>query len=123
MQDNANKFGAPDQNTGQKLQQAIGDDLFPKVANISDVKQVIDVMKTTSQNLKEPQMKALIKLERLGDNSYIHGEKNPYKDIIKYIKGQGKTDVANPEYYLDVIESLIPKPPKPIIMAEKGMKR
>ena len=33
---------------------------------------------------------------------------------------EGKIHVASPDYYLDAIEALIPKPPKPIIMAEKG---
>lgn len=31
-----------------------------------------------------------------------------------------KSICSFPDYYLDAIEALIPKPPKPIIMAEKG---
>jgi len=33
---------------------------------------------------------------------------------------ESKVNVADPEYYLKTIEGLIPKPPKPIVMAEKG---
>ncbi|AIF45734.1 hypothetical protein [Virgibacillus sp. SK37] len=112
-------------NTGNadKLQGVISDDLFPQVQHISDVKQVIEEMQGKSQNLREPQIKALLLLKRMGENTYLHGEKNPYKPIYDYITKQGKQDVANPEYYLDTIEALIPKPPKPIIMAEKGMKK
>lgn len=109
----------------EKLQSAISDDLFPQVQHISDVKQVIEEMKSTAQNLREPQVKALLLLEQLGENKYLYPESNPYKKLIKYIKEQGKTDVATPDYYLDTIEALIPKPPKPIVMApgEKGGKR
>ncbi|QGH32602.1 hypothetical protein GI584_00210 [Gracilibacillus salitolerans] len=108
-----------------KLQSVISDDLFPQVQHISDVKQVIEEMQGKSQNLREPQVKALLFLERLGQNEYLHKEGSPYKELIEYIKKQGKTDVANPEYYLDTIEALIPKPPKPIVMAPdgKGAKR
>ncbi|UOQ47228.1 hypothetical protein MUN88_14250 [Gracilibacillus caseinilyticus] len=108
-----------------KLQSVISDDLFPQVQHISDVKQVIEEMQSKSQNLREPQIKALLFLKRLGQNKYLHGDKNPYDEIYKYITTQGKTDIANPEYYLDTIEALIPKPPKPIVMAPdgKGAKR
>lgn len=112
-----------DLGNAEKLQSAISDDLFPQVQHISDVKQVIEEMTSKSQNLREPQVKALLLLKRLGENKYLHGEDNPYKPIYDYIVKQGKADVANPEYYLDTIEALIPKPPKPVIMAEKGMKK
>lgn len=113
------------QNTSnaEKLQSVISDDLFPNVQHISDVKQVIEEMKSTAQNLREPQMQALLLLKSMGENTYLHGDKNPYKQIVDYITKQGKVDIANPEYYLDTIEALIPKPPKPIILAEKGMKK
>lgn len=111
------------QENAQKLQSVISDDLFPQVHHISDVKQVIEEMKSTSQNLRESQMKALIFLQRLGENKYLHPDGNPYDKLYKYIIKQGKVDIANPDYYLDTIEALIPKPPKPIIMAEKGGKR
>lgn len=100
----------------ERLQSVISDDLFPQVHHISDVKQVIDEMQSKSQNLREPQIKALIMLKNMGENTYLH-EKNPYEDVYKYITKQGKIDVANPEYYLDTIEALIPKPPRPIVMA------
>lgn len=106
-----------------RLQSVISDDLFPQVQHISDVKQVIEEMQSKAQNLREPQVKALLLLKRLGENKYLHGDINPYKPLYEYITKQGKTDVANPDYYLDTIEALIPKPPKPIIMAEKGMKK
>lgn len=106
---------------GEKLQSVISDDLFPQVQHISDVKQVIEEMKNTAQNLREPQMKALLLLKRMGQNTYLHGDKNPYEQIYKFVM-EGKIHVANPDYYLDTIEALIPKPPKPVILAEKGKK-
>jgi hypothetical protein len=111
------------QNTnGEKLQSAISDDLFPQVQHISDVKQVIEVMKSTSQNLREPQMKALLMLKNMGENTYLHPDGNPYKIIVEFVM-EGKVLVSNPDYYLDTIEALIPKPPKPVILAEKGVKK
>ncbi|CDQ42129.1 hypothetical protein [Virgibacillus salexigens] len=118
-----NNQGVNEATNAEKLQGVISDDLFPQVQHISDVKQVIEEMQSKSQNLREPQIKALMLLKRLGENEYLHGDKNPYKALYDYITKQGKTDVANPDYYLDTIEALIPKPPKPIIMAEKGMKK
>jgi ABC-type hemin transport system substrate-binding protein len=107
------------QNTNaEKLQSVIGDDLFPQVHHISDVKQVLEEMKDNAQDLREPQLKALILLEQMGKNQYLHGDKNPYKKLIEFIM-TGKKLVADPQYYIDTIEALIPKPPKPIIMAEK----
>lgn len=114
-----------DTQNADKLQSVISDDLFPNVQHISDVKQVIDVMKSNSQNLREPQVKALLFLKKMGENEYLHGEKNPYDELYKYITVSGKKDVADPEYYLDTIEALIPKPPRPIVMApgDKGGRR
>lgn len=105
-------------NNSEKLQSVISDDLFPQVQHISDVKQVLEEMKGNSQNLREPQLKAIILLQQLGDNKYLHPNGNPYKELIKFIY-EGKVLVADPDYYIDTIEALIPKPPKPIIMAEK----
>lgn len=105
-----------DTGNADKLQSVISDDLFPNVQHISDVKQVIDIMKDTSQNLREPQVKALLLLKSLGENKYLHGDKNPYEELYKYVTVAGKKDVADPEYYLDTIEALIPKPPRPIVM-------
>lgn len=106
----------------QKLQSVISDDLFPQVQHISDVKQVIEEMKSNAQNLREPQIKAILLLKKMGENEYLHPNGNPYKKIIEFIM-EGKVHVASPEYYLDTIEALIPKPPKPVILAEKGMKK
>lgn len=110
------------ESNGEHLQSVISDDLFPKVNHISDVKQVVDSMKDTAQNLREPQIKALLLLKKLGSNEYLHGKNNPYQKIIDFIM-EGKILVANPGYFLDTIEALIPKPPKPIIMTEKGVKK
>lgn len=113
------------QNTAQqtnadRLQAAITDDLFPQVNHISDVKQVLEVMRGNAQELREPQIKAIILLNQMGSNTYLH-EKNPYEKLVKFIM-EGKEFVADPEYYIKTIEALIPKPPKPIVMAEKAEK-
>lgn len=110
----------PQENNATKLQSVISDDLFPQVQHISDVKQVIEEMQGLSQNLREPQMKGLLFLKSLGENEYLHPDGNPYLELYKYIIGQGKQHVANPDYYLDTIEALIPKPPKPVILADGG---
>lgn len=101
-----------------KLQSVISDDLFPHVQHISDVKQVIEVMRDKAQNLREPQLKAIIYLEEMGKNSYLHGEENPYENIIKEILTNYKIGVADPTYYLDTIAELIPKPPRPILLED-----
>ncbi|MGG5253523.1 hypothetical protein ACQYAD_08510 [Neobacillus sp. SM06] len=103
----------------EKLQSVISDDLFPQVNHISDVKQVLEEMKGNAQDIREPQMKAIILLQRMGENTYLHGDKNPYKPLIDFVM-KGKELVADPEYYIKTIEALIPKPPKPIVMAEKA---
>lgn len=105
---------------GQMLQGVIGDNLFPEMQNISDVKQVLELQREHGQALREEQVRALILLETLGNNKELHGDKNPYLDIIKSITDKYKKAVVNPAYYLDTIEELIPKPPKPIILTERG---
>ncbi|MFC4323692.1 hypothetical protein [Litchfieldia salsa] len=106
------------QNNAEKLQNVISDDLFPQMQHISDVKQVLEQMKGNAQELQEPQIKALILLESLGKNKYLHGDTNPYKPLIDFVR-EGKVLVADPEYYIKTIEALIPKPPKPVVLAEK----
>ena len=110
------------QNTADKnadtLQSVISDDLFPQVHHISDVKQVLEEMTLKAQELQEWQVRAIIFLRELGANNYLHGNSNPYKAIEKMIF-DSKVHVADPQYYLDTIEGLIPKPPKPIVLAEK----
>lgn len=108
------------QNTNaEKLQSAISDDLFPTVNHISDVKQVLEEMKGNAQDLREVQLKGIVLLEQMGNNTYLHGDKNPYKKLIEFIM-KGKELVADPDFYIQTIEALIPKPPKPIVMAEKA---
>lgn len=107
-----------DTNNAEKLQSVIGDDLFPQVHHISDVKQVLEEMQTNAQELQEWQIRGLIFLKQLGKNEYLHGKQDPYEEIEKMIM-EGKVLVADPLYYIDTIEALIPKPPKPIVMAEK----
>lgn len=116
-----NELGKPKEikSNGQILQSVISDNLFPEVQHISDVKQVLEVMKDFGQELREEQIRALILLEEMGNNKNLH-DKNPYANIIKAIKNEYKIAVVNPSYYLDTIEELIPKPPKPIIFAERG---
>lgn len=102
-----------------KLQSVISDNLFPEIHHISDVKQVLEEMRGNAQEFREPQIRALILLQKLGENTYLHGEENPYEEVIKFIS-ESKISVADPAYYIQTIEALIPKPPKPIVMAEKG---
>lgn len=109
-----------EQSNGNIMNNVIGDDLFPTVQHISDVKQVLEEMKMNGQALREPQIKALIMLQSLGDNEYLHGKENPYKKMIKQIKEEFKISIVNPDYYLDTIQELIPKPPKPVILAANG---
>lgn len=109
-------------NNSTQLQSVISDDLFPNVQHISDVKQVLEQMRGNAQSMREEQLKAVLFLEAMGNNKYLH-EKNPYKSLVDFIKNEGRVAVSNPDYYLDTIEALIPKPPKPVILAEKGMKK
>lgn len=109
-----------EQSNGSKLQGAIGDSLFPEVQHVSDVKQVLELMKDYAQNLTEDQVRAILLLQELGENKFLHPEGNPYAKIIKDITGKYKVAVANPTYFLDTIEELIPKPPKPVIVTSRG---
>lgn len=109
-----------------RIQSVINDDLFPTVQHVSDVKQVLEFMSDYAAPFSEDQVRALVLLESLGSNKRLHGDKNPYNAIIKQIKQEYKKSVARPETFLRTIEELIPKPPKPIIMADgravKGVK-
>lgn len=102
-----------------KLQDVIGDDLFPTVQNISDVKQVLEFIEPNAKALRETQIRAILFLNELGEDKEMHPTGNPYKGIIESII-KHRTSVADPEVYLDTIEALIPKPPKPIIMTQNG---
>ncbi|WP_445323929.1 hypothetical protein [Paenibacillus sp. FSL P2-0536] len=107
-------------NNADKIQSVINDDLFPTVTHVSDVKQVLEFMKDVAAPLSEEQVRAILLLESLGSNKRLHGDKNPYAGIIKSITGEFKRAVGRTETYLQTIEELIPKPPKPIIMAPDG---
>jgi hypothetical protein len=116
MQETAAKPNARD----NKIQDVISDDLFPTVQHISDVKQVLEFMQPNAKALREEQVRALLYLEALGNDPVMHPDGNPYTQIIKQIVGTYREKVADPEMYLDTIEALIPKPPKPILMNEQG---
>lgn len=103
-----------------KIQSVLSDDLFPQVNHVSDVKQVLEFMTGVAAPLTEPQIRALILLEQLGSNERLHGNKDPYKSIREKIAKDYKVAVAETTVYLDTIQELIPKPPRPIIMADKG---
>jgi len=107
------------QDTADQLQSTIGEELFPNQIQISDVKQVLEEMESKSQELSQDQVKAITLLNELGKNEYLHKE-NPYTEIIKWITEKAKVMVASPDVYIDTIEALIPKPPKPVILTEKG---
>lgn len=102
------------------LQSVIGDNLFPELQHISDVKQVLELMKSMSQNISQEQLRAIIFLNELGENKVLHPDGNPYAKLVKAITTDYKTAIANPSFYLDTIEELIPKPPKPVIFAPNG---
>ncbi|MCM3593647.1 hypothetical protein M4D58_23785 [Brevibacillus borstelensis] len=102
-----------------KLQQVIGDDLFPNVQSISDVKQVLDFMQPVSQPLREEQVRAILYLQDLGSNQEMHPGGNPYEKLIKAIVDY-REKIADPEFYIDTIEALVPKPPRPILMTGDG---
>lgn len=109
-------------NNAETLQSVITDNLFPEVQHISDVKQVLEEMQGNAQEMQEAQIRGIILLRKLGENSYLHGEGNPYEPIIEFIM-KSKVHVADPDYFIKTIEALIPKPPKPIVMAEKVGKK
>lgn len=106
----------------EKLQNVIGDDLFPQMEHISDVKQVIEQMRDHAQEEQEWQTRGQILLNSLGENKYLYPDKNPYEHLLGFLT-KAKIRVADPDYYIKTIEALIPKPPKPVIMAEKEGKK
>lgn len=102
-----------------KLQEVISDDLFPNVQHVSDVKQVLEFMRPNAAPLREEQVRAILYLQELGENKLLHPSGNPYKKLIEQIIGF-KEHIADPEFFLDTIEALVPKPPKPILMTNDG---
>lgn len=101
------------------IQDIMSESLFEQNPSIADLKQIINELKDKAQNLREPQIKALLLLKNLGENTYLH-DKNPYADIIKNIEDKYKIAAAAPAYYLDAINETVPKPPKPVIVAPDG---
>jgi hypothetical protein len=102
------------------IQKAINQDLFPTSApQVDNIKQVLAFMEDVAQPISEDQVRAIILLTELGSNERLHDKKNPYDLIIKNISTLYKKAVAPTEVYLETIERLVPKPPKPIVMAEK----
>lgn len=102
------------------IQDVISDDLFPNVQNVADVKQVLGFMEGVSQPLRAEQVRAILFLHELGENKIMHPDGNPYKSLIDAIKKDFRKLVADPEFYIDTIESLVPKPPRPILMTQNG---
>lgn len=106
-----------------KIQQVLSDNLFPTVDHVSDVKQVLEYMENVAQAASEEQIRAAILLETLGNNKRLHKE-NPYEWIIDRLVGTKdksrpiwKKSVAPTNVYLDTLQELIPKPPRPIVVA------
>lgn len=105
-----------------KIQQVLTDNLFPDVQHISDVKQVLEYMENVAQPISEDQIRAAILLQTLGDNDRMHAV-NPYTWIIEKLISKGdkvgiwKKAVSPTTVYLDTLQELIPKPPRPIVVA------
>lgn len=125
-----NKNGGHKDNGPQnadRIQSVINDDLFPNVQSISDVKQVLDFMSDYAAPLSEDQLRAILLLDDWGRNERLHGKEHPYMPTITKIMTTYKRAVSRTEVFLRTIEELIPKPPKPIILADgtpvKGGKR
>ncbi|WP_016696532.1 hypothetical protein [Rhodococcus rhodochrous] len=108
-----------EKNSASQLQDVINDSLFPQVQHTADVKQVLDFMRPVTQPLRQEQVQAILYLSDLGNNRYIHPNGNPYEDLIKSISSY-RQEIADPEFYIDTIEALVPKPPKPILMTGDG---
>lgn len=116
------------QRNADKIQSILSDDLFPNVQHVSDVKQVLEYMERVAQPISEEQLRAAILLETLGQNERLHGTENPYEWIIKRLIGTAKEPglwkraVAQTSVYLDTMQELIPKPPRPIVVAPGAAK-
>ncbi|WP_298737662.1 hypothetical protein [uncultured Chitinophaga sp.] len=111
------------QRNADRIQSILSDDLFPNVQHVSDVKQVLEYMENVAQSVSEEQLRAAILLLSLGDNDRLHGKENPYKWMIDRLigtdekTGHWKKAVAPTSVYLDTMQELIPKPPRPLIVA------
>jgi hypothetical protein len=116
------------QRNADKIQAILSDNLFPQAHHVSDVKQVLEYFENVAQAISEEQIRAAVLLEVLGANTRLHGDKNPYQWMVQRLIGTDKAVgiwkrvVAPTSVYLDVLEELIPKPPKPIIVAPGASK-
>lgn len=109
----------------EAIQSILSDDLFPSVQHISDVKQVLEFMELVAQPISEEQIRAAILLTELGKNTRLHGDKNPYAWFLDKLIGEKaagiwRKAVAPVSVYLDTMQELIPKPPRPLIVAPGG---
>lgn len=118
MQINEDKHNGSNQKKAS-VQDVIGD-LFPQVNHISDVKQVIEEMTGKAANLQQEQMRAILMLQQMQTNNYLHGDSKPYDALIKMITKDFKLAAAEPTFWLDLINELIPKQPKPLIILPNG---
>lgn len=111
-----------------KIQEILTDDLFPAAQHISDVKQVLEYIENVAQNVSQEQLRAAILLEELGNNTRLHKDGNPYLWLTQRLigtekdKGIWKKAVAPTSVYLDTLQELIPKPPRPIVVTGEGKK-
>lgn len=111
------------QRNADMIQSVLSDDLFPNVQHISDVKQVLEYIENVAQSVSEEQIRAAILLETLGKNERLHGKENPYDWMVEKLIGTEKKTgvwkkvVAPTSVYLDTLQELIPKPPRPIVVA------
>lgn len=117
---------SPGMKNQENIQSILTDDLFPAVQHISDVKQVLEFMENVAQPISQEQIRAAILLTTLGDNKRLH-EVNPYAWFLEKLVGEKKTGiwkkaVAQTSVYLDTMQELIPKPPRPLIVAPGGGK-
>lgn len=117
------------QRNADRIQSVLTDDLFPNVQHISDVKQVLEYFENVAQAVSEEQLRAAILLETLGRNERLHKSENPYKWIVERMIGNEKQTglwkkaVAPTSVYLDTLQELIPKPPRPIVVAPGGKEK
>lgn len=120
QQSNTTFMESVNTNKQKSVQDIVGDNLFPHVAHISDVKQVIEEMTDKSQHLQQPQMRAIMLLMEMQNNEYLHGDSKPYDEYINKLIKDFKPAAADPNFYLNLINELIPKPPKPIVVLPNG---
>jgi hypothetical protein len=97
------------------LQSVINADLFSSTPAVADIKQVLQFMEPHAQPLSEPQIRAIVYLNWLG-NRPLHKAyreankgKHPYSDLVKWIMESAQC-AANPNVFIRVIEALVPRP-------------